>query len=116
MRQLRCQLDRIDFEIEVRCICWVIQKSYYCQADGYSLNSEIEYGSLGTEGTLSSGDAFDCDVNGDGEISIFDINEAIKYKDQDKENDCYKEAADVAKDGKIDIFDYNEIIKLKRKE
>ena len=56
------------------------------------------------------------DVNGDGEISIFDINEAIKYKDQDKENDCYKEAADVAKDGKIDIFDYNEIIKLKRKE
>ena len=54
------------------------------------------------------------DVNGDGEISIFDINEAIKYKDQDKENDCYKEAADVAKDGKIDIFDYNEIIKLKK--
>ena len=54
------------------------------------------------------------DVNGDGEIGIFDINEAIKYKDQDKENDCYKEAADVAKDGKIDIFDYNEIIKLKK--
>ena len=39
----------------------------YCQADGYALNSEIEYGSLGTEGILSSGDAFDCDVNGDGE-------------------------------------------------
>ena len=56
------------------------------------------------------------DVNGDGEISIFDINEAIKYKDPNKKNDCYKEAADVVKDGKIDIFDYNEIIKLKRKE
>ena len=38
----------------------------YCQADGYALNSEIEYGSLGTKGTLTSGDAFDCDVNGDG--------------------------------------------------
>ena len=37
-----------------------------CRADGYSLNSEIEYGSLGTKGTLTSGDAFDCDVNGDG--------------------------------------------------
>ena len=56
------------------------------------------------------------DVNGDGKISIFDINEAIKYKDPNKKNDCYKEAADVVKDGKIDIFDYNEIIKLKRKE
>ena len=40
--------------------------SYFCQADGYSTGSEIEYGSLGTKGTLSSGDAFDCDVNGDG--------------------------------------------------
>ena len=40
--------------------------SYFCQADGYSIGSEIEYGSLGTKGTLSSGDAFDCDVNGDG--------------------------------------------------
>ena len=39
----------------------------FCLADGYSLNSEIEYGSLGTKGTLTSGDAFDCDVNGDGE-------------------------------------------------
>ena len=40
--------------------------SHYCQADGYSLNSEIEYGSLGAKGVLTSGDAFDCDVNGDG--------------------------------------------------
>ena len=42
------------------------QTSNYCQADGYALNSEIEYGSLGTNGKLTSGDAFDCDVNGDG--------------------------------------------------
>jgi hypothetical protein len=40
--------------------------SYYCQADGYSLDDTVTYGSLGTEGTLTSGDAFDCDVNGDG--------------------------------------------------
>ena len=48
-------------------VCTNSDSSYYCRADGYSLNSEIEYGSLGTEGTLASGDAFDCDVNGDGE-------------------------------------------------
>ena len=48
-------------------VCTNSNSSYYCQADGYVLNSEIEYGSLGTEGTLTSGDAFDCDVNGDGE-------------------------------------------------
>ena len=38
----------------------------YCQADGYALNDTITYGNLGTTGTLASGDAFDCDVNGDG--------------------------------------------------
>ena len=47
-------------------ICTNTDATGYCQADSYSLNSEIEYGSLGTKGTLSSGDAFDCDVNGDG--------------------------------------------------
>ena len=40
--------------------------SSICQADGYAADSEVEYGLLGTEGTLTSGDAFDCDVNGDG--------------------------------------------------
>ena len=40
--------------------------SYYCQADGYKLNDTITYGNLGTTGTLTTGDAFDCDVNGDG--------------------------------------------------
>ena len=32
----------------------------------YTLGEAIEYGNLGTAGTLSSGDAFDCDVNKDG--------------------------------------------------
>ena len=48
-------------------VCTNSYSSGYCLADGYTLNSEIEYGSLGTKGTLISGDAFDCDVNGDGE-------------------------------------------------
>ena len=34
--------------------------------DGVMGTSTITYGKLGTQGILSSGDAFDCDVNGDG--------------------------------------------------
>ena len=43
--------------------------SYYCAYDGYvegNRGTTITYGNLGTNGTLKSGDAFDCDVNGDG--------------------------------------------------
>ena len=46
--------------------CSQTSTSAYCQADGYALNDTITYGNLGTTGTLTSGDAFDCDVNGDG--------------------------------------------------
>ena len=49
-----------------REICTNTDANYFCQADGYSIGSEIEYGSLGTKGVLTSGDTFDCDVNGDG--------------------------------------------------
>ena len=43
----------------------------YCYAAGYTSSGSkgtttITYGNLGTTGTLSSGDAFDCDVNNDG--------------------------------------------------
>ena len=46
--------------------------TYHCSGAGYTSSgskgtSIITYGNLGTRGTLSSGDAFDCDVNGDGE-------------------------------------------------
>jgi len=45
--------------------------TYYCSGAGYTTSSTkgtstITYGNLGTSGTLTSGDAFDCDVNGDG--------------------------------------------------
>ena len=43
----------------------------YCKSGGYSSSGSkgtttITYGNLGTTGVLTSGDAFDCDVNGDG--------------------------------------------------
>lgn len=46
-------------------------KGNYCASAGYKANGSygtttITYGSLGTTGNLVSGDAFDCDVNGDG--------------------------------------------------
>lgn len=37
-----------------------------CLDTGYTANSDITYGQLGTSGKLTAGDAFDCDVNGDG--------------------------------------------------
>ena len=52
-------------------ICSQTSTSSYCSGDGYTASGSmktttITYGNLGTTGTLTSGDAFDCDVNGDG--------------------------------------------------
>ena len=49
--------------------CNVTDSSRGCLAAGYSANDTITYGSCGTNGILNVGDAFTCDVNGDG---IFD--------------------------------------------
>ena len=42
------------------------QTSDYCVGSGYKTGDVITYGNLGTTGVLTGGDAFDCDVNGDG--------------------------------------------------
>ena len=54
--------------------CTNTSTSGYCSASGYTLNGSkgtdlITYGSCGTLGELNSGDAFTCDVNGDGEFN-----------------------------------------------
>ena len=51
--------------------CSQTSTSYYCSGDGYTASGSmktttITYGNLGTKGVLTTGDAFDCDVNGDG--------------------------------------------------
>ena len=51
--------------------CTQTDATYYCSGAGYTTSgskgtSIITYGNLGTSGTLTTGDAFDCDVNGDG--------------------------------------------------
>lgn len=61
----------------------------YCQAAGYQLNEDIIYGNCGTIGTLTPGDAFDCDVDGNG---IYDTQEERFYyvspKDADESSEC----------------------------
>ena len=51
--------------------CSQTSTSSYCSGDGYTASGSmktttITYGNLGTKGILTTGDAFDCDVNGDG--------------------------------------------------
>ena len=54
--------------------CTQTDESLYCGREGYIASgskgtSTITYGNLGTKGSLNSGNAFDCDVNGDGEYN-----------------------------------------------
>ena len=51
--------------------CTQTDTTYYCSGAGYTTSGSkgtttITYGNLGTTGVLTTGDAFDCDVNGDG--------------------------------------------------
>ena len=51
--------------------CTQTRATDFCSGAGYTLEGSkgtttITYGNLGTSGILSSGDAFDCDVNNDG--------------------------------------------------
>ena len=60
----------------------------YCSRMGYKVDGSygtttITYGSLGTTGSLASGDAFDCDVNGDG---VYDSETERFYYVTDMEN------------------------------
>ena len=49
--------------------CSQSDASNFCSGAGYATGSTITYGNCGSSGTLTSGDAFTCDVNGDGEFN-----------------------------------------------
>ena len=66
------------------------ESSYYCDRGGYVIGDTVTYGNLGTEGTLTSGDAFDCDVNGDG---TFDPTTERFYYVSDKDADSSSDYA-----------------------
>ena len=69
-------------------VCNQTNSSIYCSGAGYTIGATVTYGNLGTTGVLTSGDAFDCDVNGDG---MYDpITERFYYvsgKDGDNNSD-----------------------------
>ena len=72
--------------------CIYTDTTYYCSGAGYTTSgtkgtSKITYGNLGTSGTLTSGDAFDCDVNGDG---VYDPNAERFYYVSDYYNTSTK--------------------------
>ena len=65
--------------------------SYYCRGGGYSAGSTITYGSLGTSGSEPSpGDAFDCDVTGNGDWERFYyVSNYFDTSSQTFDNDYY---------------------------
>ena len=72
--------------------CTQTDGSLYCSGAGYTASgskgtSTITYGNLGTSGTLKTGDAFDCDVNGDG---VYDPNTERFYYVSDYYNTSTK--------------------------
>ena len=52
-------------------ICNFNISTAYCSGKGYNKGDTITYGHYGVSGKLASGDAFDCDVDGDG---VYDSN------------------------------------------
>ena len=66
--------------------CTQTNGTYNCSGAGLT-GKTITYGNLGSIGTLSSGDAFDCDVNGDG---VYDENTERFYYVSDYYNTSTK--------------------------
>lgn len=60
---------------------------YYCSGVGKK-NTIITYGNLGTAGTLTSGDAFDCDVDGTGyNHRFYYVSDLYNTTDKEFDND-----------------------------
>ena len=87
--------------------CTNSDTSYFCQGAGYAVGDTITYGNKTiTEGVLTTGDAFDCDVNGDGNVSAIDARWILQYAAMTREfDDKQFAAADVNGDGKVSAMD-----------
>ena len=72
--------------------CTQTDERDFCSAVGYtatgSKGTTITYGQIGTKGSLATGDAFDCDVNGDG---VYDSQTERFYYVSDYYNTTTKE-------------------------
>ena len=84
------------------------QTSYYCYADGYYASGSqgtttITYGQVGTEGTLATGDAFVCDINGDGTYNA--TNEMFYYV-----SDYYDTSSKATNSDYATLIYYNNVV------
>ena len=87
--------------------CSQTDGTYYCSGAGYIESgskgtSTITYGSCGTSGTLSSGDAFTCDVNGDEKFD--ELTERFYYV-----SDYYDTSAKEFDDSTAVLIYYNNV-------
>ena len=57
--------------------CGNTNANYGCRKAGYALNGEITYGNIVESSTKSYGDAYNCDINNDGEFN--EANERFYY-------------------------------------
>lgn len=85
--------------------CIRTDPTYYCSGAGFTATGSkktttITYGQIGVNGTLASGDAFDCDVNNDG---VYDpITERFYYV-----SDYYNAQTKEFEDDKATLIYYN---------
>ena len=87
--------------------CLQTDGTFYCSGAGYTESgskgtSTITYGSCGTSGTLTSGDAFTCDVNGDGTFD--ELTERFYYV-----SDYYDTSAKEFDDSTAVLIYYNNV-------
>ncbi len=87
--------------------CSQTDGTYHCSGAGYTESgskgtSTITYGSCGTSGTLNSGDAFTCDVNGDGDFD--ELTERFYYV-----SDYYDTSAKEFDDSTAVLIYYNNV-------
>ena len=87
--------------------CSQTDGNYYCSGAGYTTSgskgtSTITYGSCGTSGTLTSGDAFTCDVNGDEKFD--ELTERFYYV-----SDYYDTSAKEFDDSTAVLIYYNNV-------
>ena len=87
--------------------CSQTDGTYYCSGAGYTESgskgtSTITYGSCGTSGTLTSGDAFTCDVNGDEKFD--ELTERFYYV-----SDYYDTSAKEFDDSTAILIYYNNV-------
>ena len=87
--------------------CLQTDGTYYCSGAGYTESgskgtSTITYGNCGTSGTLTSGDAFTCDVNNDGEFD--ELTERFYYV-----SDYYDTSAKEFDDSTAVLIYYNNV-------